>query len=501
MVCYKDSVSKDKDLTLKCLLRYIRIRFRKECIIVLDNVDKGSNQDQLLMFQVAEWFRNQFSCLIVLPLRDSTYNVYRTVPPLDTVIKDLVFRIDPPDLLTVLQLRLKYIYHLEKQVLDNKNYEVENGMKVIIKNNEQLEYFKAILNSIRQDSLIKNIFYSITGRDTRSGIELFIDFCKSGHLLSKDIFTIKATEGEYVMPNFTMMNAILRGNRYYYSDLESKIKNLFSAEYDDEWVDPFARVDILKWLDNMKNSTGSSGTKGFHKAEILINSLSVIGHKEDVIYRELCYLINNKLIIAESYSDELEKADLIRISQFGILHLYLLSNITYLAACSEDVIYKNLDITKKISDRITGQIGDGYLSRTTVIYNVEDMLDYLRDYRLQYLSISSELISSCNVELYNLEDCFNSLDKIKMHSKDILSIDEKNKRYPKGTIKECIVTSVRSYGIFVSIDFEEEGFIPKKRLLNLDSDGFEITDIILAKIIEYRSDHKRFELELIEKRN
>lgn len=495
----KDAM-KDKDLTLKCLLRYISVKYKKDCIIVLDNVDKGSTQDQLLMFQVAEWFRTQYSCLVVLPLRDSTYNTHKSTPPLDTVIKDLVFRIDPPDLLTVLQLRLKYIYRLEKKEYDVNNYTLENGMKVVLQENEHLEYFKFVLNSIRHDSLVRSIFYSITGRDTRSGIELFIDFCKSGHLSAREFFAIKATEGEYVIPNFIMMNAILRGNRFYYSDIESKIKNLFASQYNDDWVDPFVRLDILKWLDNMKSIPGSSGVKGFHKADALINDLSILGHNEKVIFRELTFLIRSKLIISESSSDEFDKDDLIRISQYGVLHIYLLSNITYLSACSEDVLYRNLEIAKKISDRISGRIGDGYLSRTTVIYNVEDMLNYLREYRLNYLSSPSEIVNSCNVDIYDLEECFNSLDKIKSHSKDVLNIDERKKKYPSGLEIDCIVTSVKEFGIFVSIDFTEEGFIPNRRLKYFNPEDFEITDIISAKVIEYRIDHARFELELIERR-
>ncbi|HAN10624.1 MAG TPA: hypothetical protein DCP90_08455 [Clostridiales bacterium] len=495
----KDSIT-NKDFTLKCLLRYIRKNKKQEGIVVLDNVDKGSIQDQLLMFQVAEWFRNQYECLIVLPLRDTTYNMHKSVPPLDTVIKALVFRIDPPDLLTVLQYRLRYIYRIEKKDFEATNYILENGMKVILKENEHLEYFKYILNSIRQDELIKKIFYSITGRDIRSGIELFIDFCKSGHISARDLFSIRATGGEYAISNFSMMNAILRANRVFYSDMESKIKNLFSSEYSDDWVDPFIRVDILKWLDNMKNMSGASGVKGFHKAEELIKDLLILGHDEKVIVREIVVLIKNKLIISESQSDEFNGADLIRISPHGMLHIYLLNNITYLAACSEDVLYKNLDITKKISNRITDKSGSRHLSRACVIYNVEDMLNYLKDYRDNYLSTPKEVMESYYFDIYNLEECFNALDKMKSNSKVTLDIEEKKRLYPEGTEQECIVTAIKEFGLFVSIDFEQDGFIPKGKISNYNPEDYSITDIILGRVIRYSVEHRNVELGFIEKR-
>lgn len=488
----------DKKLTLLRLIEFININKRKECIIVLDNVDQGAPQDQLLMFQVAEWFRNQFRCLIILPMRDTTYNIHRTVPPLDTVVKELVFRIDPPDLLTVLQLRLKYIYRLNKA--DNRNiYTLENGMNVVVDKNEYIEYFKNVLNSIRKDNLVKNIFYSITGRDTRSGIELFIDFCKSGHLSSREIFTINATGGEYVIPNYIMMNAILRGNRHYYSDIDSRIKNLFASEYNDDWVDPFIRVDILRWLDKFKNNIGPNGTKGFYKSGSMIEDLSSLGHSEEVVIRELRYLIRSKLILSENTNEEVDTNDLIRISQYGSLHIHLLNNITYLAACSEDVLYKNTEIIKNISDRITGKIGDGYLSKTTVIHNVEDMLDYLKDYKSQYISRPNDIINIINFEMYDLEECYHALTQAKSNASSLLSIEEKIKKFPEGTILECMVISLKEYGIFITLDFVEEGFIPGSKLLGYHPYDFEITDIVLARVVAYREKHKRFELEFIEK--
>ena len=490
----------NKNLTLKRLLQYINQSAKKECIVVLDNVDNRSPEFQLLMFQVAQWFRSQYSCLVMLPMRDTTYNLHRSLPPLDTVIKDLVFRIDPPDLLTVLQSRLKYIFWLEKNAHKSKSFILEHGMEVTIKPNQHMDYFKSVLNSIRQDNRIKNIFYSITGRNIRSGIELFIDFCKSGHLSAEDFFAIKATKGEYVIPHYNMMNAILRGNRVFYSDIDSKIKNLFSSDYNDNLVDPFVRIDILIWLNKMSNIMGPSGVKGFHKADNIIEKLMLLGHDEVVILRELSILTNNNLVITEGQLDDIEKSDLLRISQFGVLHLHLLSNITYLTACSEDVLYRNLEIAKSISDRITGCEGDGPLSKTTAIYNVEDMLNYLNEYKNKFMPISSKVIHSYDFEIYDLKECFNALETFKLQSRDLLCIDDKIKKYPAGSIKECIVTYIKEFGIFVSIDFEEEGFIPQKNLKKYNVEDFQITDIVIGKVISYRKEHKRFEIELIERK-
>lgn len=489
----------NKELTLESLIRYIKEKHNKTCIFVFDNVDQGNFDKQLLMFQVSEWFRNKFLSLVMLTLRDTTFNEYRTIPPLDTIAKDLVFRIDPPDLLAVLQERLTYICRMEKKALNFDGYIIENGMKIVLKENDYLEYFKCILHSIRQDNLIKNVFYSITGRDVRFGIELFIDFCKSGHLLASDFFAIRATDGDFVIPHYRMMDSILRGTRLYYSNQNSKIKNVFTSEFSDEWVDPFIRIDILQWLDRNKDIVGDTGTKGFFRVETCYNEMLLLGHTEKPFFRELSSLIKDRLIISGNLENVEDLSNIIRISPYGTLHIYLLTNITYLSACSEDIYYKNLDVAQRISDRITGKKGDGYLSKSTIILNVEDMVSYLLDYREQYLSKPEYIFNNINNSIFDLTPCIDILNKMKIQWKTELSLAEKKEKFPEGTILECMITGIQSYGIFVSMELIEDGYISQKNLVPYSIDDFEISDIIKAKILEYKDIHHRFELVLVEK--
>ena len=78
-------------------------------IIVFDNCDKRERDEQLQAFQMARWLQQQIRCLVVLPLRDVTYEAYRDQPPLDTMIKDLVFQIEPPPFTRILRKRLSIV--------------------------------------------------------------------------------------------------------------------------------------------------------------------------------------------------------------------------------------------------------------------------------------------------------------------------------------------------------------------------------------------------------
>lgn len=157
--------------------------------MVLDNCDKRNKGEQLLMFEVAQWLRAQYKCIVILPMRDATYDTYKSEPPLDTVVRDLVFRIDPPDLLRVLQARLDYITRITEQ--SSNTYILENGMRVAVKRSELIEYFKYIIVAIRKDRWVANLFYRLADKNTRNGIQIFEDFCKSGHMKEKDILAMR----------------------------------------------------------------------------------------------------------------------------------------------------------------------------------------------------------------------------------------------------------------------------------------------------------------------
>lgn len=278
----------DNTILLKHMLQYFKEVEGSLPIIVLDNCDKRNKEEQLLMFQVAEWLRTTFKCLVILPMRDNTYDQYRNEPPLDTVVKDLVFRIDPPDLLKVLQSRLNYIVRNTKP--EARTYVLDNGVNVEINYSELIEYFKCILMAIRENSMTLDIFYKLSDRNTRYGIQIFEDFCKSGHINSGDFLMMRTAGKEYTLPSYKFLNALLRKNRKYYNGEESNFINLFGSDFHDDFPDPFVRIDILNWLQIQARQVDKDKEKLFVVGDI-IRDLQLIGHKDTIIHRELNYMI------------------------------------------------------------------------------------------------------------------------------------------------------------------------------------------------------------------
>src|SRR5262249_49839065 len=146
--------------------------------------------EQLFMFQVAQWVKQEFRCLVFLPLRDVTYDNHRQVPPLDTALKDLVFRIEPPLFSEVLKRRILLALDQMHQKSKSKllTYYLPNGYKVVYPKTDQSLYLASILRSLFEyDRFIRRILTGLAGRDVRRAMEIFLEFCTSAHIYESEI--------------------------------------------------------------------------------------------------------------------------------------------------------------------------------------------------------------------------------------------------------------------------------------------------------------------------
>jgi hypothetical protein len=196
---------------------------------------------------------------------------------------------------------------------------------------------------------------------------------------------MKFSQGNYSLPNHIVSRVFLRGSREYYSDSDTRIKNLFYCEPSDKFPDPFLRVAILDWLNERRRIKGTSGIAGFYKVEELLIGLSVLGHNTDNILSELKVMAKNAMIITESQNDDIiEMDELISINSPGYIHLELLTSIDYLSSCSEDVWYSKATVATRIANRINNSDVYPHFSFYTTTENSKDLIDYLEEYSTSY---------------------------------------------------------------------------------------------------------------------
>lgn len=357
--------------------------------------------------------------------------------------------------------------------------------------------------AIRQKRHIMNIFYRLSNRNIRDGIQLFEDFCKSGHVDASEFLKIRILNDNYVIPTYMFMNALLRKNRKYFNGEKSNFVNIFGSQYTDDFPDPFVRIDILRWLKFKYQMNGPNGTKGLFKASTVIKELQTIGHDSKVVMRELQYLSRRGLVVSESKSDVIEPDDLVKITITGLLHLDLLADMNYLAACAEDIHYKNIEIMMRISHRLS----DGsYLTKLSVILTVEDMITYLSQYRKEFSSNPSAYLNGEeHMNLYEPNQIRNLISEWISRDSSLKEKYDALKKYTIGLRKHCTVVGIDRASLICipENDPNVKCFISALELKCCFSQEIlktiSVGDTLLCEIIGYNNCHESFDLKFIEK--
>lgn len=501
-IIYKeiDDLQRDKASTLKGIIHFLHTRINKLLVIVLDNCDKRNREDQLLMFEVATWLKNEFPCMVFLPLRDTTYDQYRNQPPLDTVIKDLVFRIDPPLLEKVIYARLNYALREIGTQKAKFSYHLNNGMKVECSRAEVAGYLQTMVSSLFQDQLFRRIISGLAGRNIRKGLEILLDFCKSGHIGSDEILRIKTSNGEHKLPNHLIARILLKGKRKYYSDTEANVKNLFNSDETDPLPDPFVRIAILQWLKNNQRIAGPNRVVGFHKTSALIGALQVLGHSSERILKEVLALAAAGCIFAENEHADLSIEDLISLAPGGVIHLELLRNVNYLSSVSEDVLFRENQVAKAIADNIIGRGAFQSDSRQTAIANAKKMIDYMSNYHEKFFVGTADILNDENrLDLLQLPELVTLIGNMEDNDQQLSRVNKLLNEYPTGGQFEGQIVSVQDYGFFVEFGLNGSGLVHKSQLTkpNQGLENFESGDWINIEIVGYNATHRKFDIKLI----
>lgn len=367
----------------KCLGRYVCAGPGKLLVVVLDNCDKRTRDEQLTMFQIAQWVRTEFKCLVVLPLRDITFDLHRLEPPLDTAIKSLTFRIEPPTFIEVLEARahlaLKEMEAASKTA-PKLSYVLPNGMHVTYPASDQSLYLASILRSLyAHDRFVRRIMTGLAGRDVRRALEIFLDFCMSGYIGEDEIYKIRFFQGRYVIPLTILARVLLRVQRRYYDGEKAYVKNLVQCNPDDALPDHFVRLAILHWLEQRRTVQGPAGVVGFHRVEDLVRDLVQLGHDAKRVRAELIYLIREGCAIAEHQRlDAIGDGDLVKLTASGLVHLQLMTSPEYLSACAEDTYLSDLELARRIADRVSNRGVAGQFSAATTAKNAAELVEYLK---------------------------------------------------------------------------------------------------------------------------
>jgi len=481
-------------------IRYCCAERGKLLIIVLDNCDKRLRDEQLLMFEAAQWLQAQFRALVILPLREETYENHRDQPPLDTALKDLVFRIEPPLFQHVLVRRVQLALNAMMQSGGKTlSYDLPNGFRVEYPKSDQAFYLTSILKSIfEHDKFVRRMIVGLSGRNIRRALEIFLEFCNSGHIGEDLIFKIRSSEGAYVLPFHLVARVLLRLKWRFYDSDHAYIKNIFSANHLDELPNYFPRLMILRWLYKKFNQPGVSGLKGYYPKQHLKMELGPLGIAEHVVDREVDYLLRAQCIIAEDLRIEaISDEDLLRLAPAGFVHLDLLSYVEYLAAVSEDTWFSDAQLAERIAHRISESDVHFHLQNT--INNARDLVEYLDQIRQNALPNPHVCLQNDDYnDLTDLSPAFIGIERLEA-TQSTNSWFDADRKYPVETEHIGTIVNLKHYGIFVELEPGLTGLIHKSKLPNdfLSNDSFCIDEHVTVRIGRVDIVHQKMDLHFV----
>ena len=486
------SFQSDADLTLVSLIEMHIVNKGKSLVVVLDNCDKRNTDEQLLMFEVANWIKDNIKCIVFLPLRETTYENHKYEKPLDTVIKDLIFKINAPSLEQVLRQRVSYINKLNKNHKDGF-YSLSNSIRVKIPTKDEEKYLHSILESLFENQFFKTLISGFAGRNIRNGIEIFLDFCKSGHINETEITKMINSSAPYVLPNHLISKVFIRGNRVYYTDENSRVKNLFFCNPEDSFKDPFVRISILKYLFDHKNSNEIKNFEGYLRTSGVIKYLSIRGHDENTLIDQLKVLLKLSLIENETLdSDIFDINDLIKITSIGVAHLKMVRNTDYLSAVAEDFWYKEAILATDISNNMAGNGEYAHLSIQNVAQHARKFAEYLQSYyNTSFLPLQTS-ISHEKFEAMDFEQIFEGLEGFE---RNIRTDTIPNLIVGKDYIGSIV--NIQNYGIMCEIvDTGFYGLLHSSALPQNFQNNYNLGMNVKVAIKEFVREHNKYNLVL-----
>ncbi len=453
------------DTRMKSMCRFCGNERGRLIVVVMDNCDKRLRDEQLLMFQVAQWLQKTFRVLVILPLREETFDNHRNQPPLDTALKDMVFRIEPASFQDVLSARIQ-IAKLEilATPLRQVAYTTPNGIRVELDAAEQASYLESILRSVFEHShQIRDLIVGLAGRNLRLALEIFMEFCTSGYLTEDHIFQMRQAHGRYVLPLEVSLAVLLRRGRRFYDSDHAYLKNMCAIEPDDQRPNYFSRLLVLGWLAARVKTVGTKGLTGYFPIGTMEAELSAYGVEQTAVRREIEYLAEAYCLTSEDFRVQgLQENDLICLGSAGAAHMEIMANPHFWAAVAEDTWTDDVSLAEEIATRISNIQGQHEIK--TIYKNARAVLEMLKiAYERERLASEAILDESKFGALANLTS---AVDGLRVLERQLVppAWMEVDSKYRVGRVYKGKMTNRKEFGIFVELEKGVSGLLHVSRI-------------------------------------
>jgi len=373
----------DKEKFVESIARYYSGDKHFGLVIVFDNVDRRSRDEQLKIFEAAQWFKDITRALVIVNLRDTTFEAHRDEPPLDAFINAVNFYIRPPRFAQVIRKRLELILeNLAGEISPIQTYTLESGTKISYPASRLGEFLVGIYSSLFQSRTFQfaAALEALVAKNVRRALGMFADIIVAPHVLAGDLTGAALTEGSLRIPEARLIRALMRGRYKYYSSRSPYIKNILTADLDHNRPSNFLYADILEYLIINRKEKIDFHVEGYATVETVVKKMSQLGYDEQDAFKATTTLVGWGLIEPESLVlEQLHYEDAVRVHASGFIHMrYFAQTGEYLVGVTTDTAFSSREIAEDIGRIWTGPSRNDDISLSNKIRIAEKLSEYLK---------------------------------------------------------------------------------------------------------------------------
>ena len=356
---------------------------RGHCLIVVfDNVDRRNSEEQLIGFQLALWFMAKTRALVLLQMRDVTFEIHKNEPPLDTYRSGTIFHISAPRFIEVVKRRLELsLEALSAEAPDYVSYVLPSGTKISYPKTRAGAFLNAIYVEVFQRPRnVSTILEALSGRNVRQALDMFMAIITSGHMPEDLITSVARGHTAQEIPEYRLIKILMRGDHRFFNDNVGFVSNIFYCNSDWKRPNNFLIPEILFLLIGKRKVAGDNGHLGYFSVTHIADELEKIGFVRSDASDACRIALERGLIEADTLSlVDLGENDCVKATASGWAHMRILSErIEYLHAVLPTTPIYSVPLRDLVFDRMKIENKFGDLRYHQSVHLVTEFLKYLR---------------------------------------------------------------------------------------------------------------------------
>jgi hypothetical protein len=372
------------------LSRYLQGDRGENLIVVFDNVDRREAGAQLIAFQTALWFMEQTRCLVILQMRDSTFEAYKNEPPLDTYRTGQIFHISPPRFVDVVRKRLELsLEYLADQAPEQVKFQTSGGATILYPKSRAGEFLRGVyIELFQRPNNVSRVLEALAGRNVRRALDMFMAIITSGHMPEDVIASVAQGAGFRSFPEYRILRALMRQDYRFFSNNSGFVANIFNC--DSRWERPSNLLipELLFLLIGQRKVRGDNGQMGYVALPRLLGYVESLGFVRSDTLDAAHYCLSKGLIEVDTSSiDSLRERDSVKATAAGWAHMRLLSaRMEYVSSVLPTTPINDKNLSARIFDLMQAENRTGRLHFHQTLQMVEGFATYLRRQAADHLA-------------------------------------------------------------------------------------------------------------------